>query len=475
MTSARWLAPFRRFLLHYPEFAAPSWLGWRSISAAVFGETPEDVEFVQRVTARRQLPTAPVKALFAAAGRGSGKTRFPCALLPVYFAVGREYDLAPGEQVYVTLFSPTRRQSLIAFRYILGLLHAVPSFAAMITRETDDTIELANGIVIDIGTADYRTVRGRSMVLAVVDEGAFLPVDENSATPDTELLRALRPALARVPGSLLLFVSSPYAQRGELYRAFQRYFGHDDIMHTLVVRATTRELNPLFDADAITEAFDEDAVSAASEYDAMFRNDVETYLAPEAIKRVVVDGRFELLPEPQHHIYRAFFDFAGGSRGGDSATMAIGHTETIGELQREVLDVVREVRPPFSPEEVCAEFAELCRRYHVTWGEADHWGGQFPIQLMQNRDVHVRPAKRTKSEIYRDFLPLVMSGRVELLDHGRLITQLVGLERRVARGGKDSYDHMPGQNDDVANAAAGVLVAGDVLTPKMRLIPLLGF
>jgi hypothetical protein len=50
------------------------------------------------------------------------------------------------------------------------------------------------------------------------------------------------------------------------------------------------------------------------------------------------------------------------------------------------------------------------------------------------------------------------SKRVQLLDNKRLITQLYGLERRTARGGKDSIDHGPGQHDDVANAVAGALV-----------------
>jgi hypothetical protein len=51
------------------------------------------------------------------------------------------------------------------------------------------------------------------------------------------------------------------------------------------------------------------------------------------------------------------------------------------------------------------------------------------------------------------------SRRAELLDLPRLVAQLVGLERRTARGGRDSIDHAPGAHDDVANAAAGALVA----------------
>jgi hypothetical protein len=38
------------------------------------------------------------------------------------------------------------------------------------------------------------------------------------------------------------------------------------------------------------------------------------------------------------------------------------------------------------------------------------------------------------------------------------VTQLTSLERRTARGGKDSIDHAPGAHDDTANAVAGALV-----------------
>ena len=67
-------------------------------------------------------------------------------------------------------------------------------------------------------------------------------------------------------------------------------------------------------------------------------------------------------------------------------------------------------------------------------------------------------ADKPKSDIYRDFLPLLNSGEVELLDHTKMINQLINLERRTARSGKDSIDHPPGGHDDLINSAAGVLV-----------------
>ena len=77
---------------------------------------------------------------------------------------------------------------------------------------------------------------------------------------------------------------------------------------------------------------------------------------------------------------------------------------------------------------------------------------------MRGHSVAVEPSERSKSEIYKEFLPLLNSGTVELLDVARLHAQLVGLERRTARGGRDSIDHAPGAHDDLANASAGVLV-----------------
>jgi hypothetical protein len=37
----------------------------------------------------------------------------------------------------------------------------------------------------------------------------------------------------------------------------------------------------------------------------------------------------------------------------------------------------------------------------------------------------------------------------------------LGLERRTSRGGRDSIDHAPGSHDDLANAAAGAIVAAE--------------
>src|SRR3984885_1764084 len=66
-----------------------------------------------------------------------------------------------------------------------------------------------------------------SVAAALCDEIAFWRSDE-STNPDTEILAALRPAMATIPNAMLLCASSPYARRGSLWDAYRRYYGTDD-------------------------------------------------------------------------------------------------------------------------------------------------------------------------------------------------------------------------------------------------------
>lgn len=223
-------------------------------------------------------------------------------------------------------------------------------------------------------------------------------------------------------------------------------------------------MNPTFDKREIERAYREDPIAAAAEYGAEFRTDVESFISRDAIMACVPIGEREL-PPMRGTRYRAFLDFAGGS-GTDSATLAIAHDERDEHgVTIAVLDVIRERKPPFSPEDVCIEFAQTCKAYNLREATSDRWGGDFPIERMKAHGVKVTPSARPKSDIYRDLLPLLNSQRVELLDNNKLIEQLAGLERRVARGGRDSIDHAPGGHDDLINSAAGVLVT-TVVSPK---------
>src|SRR6185437_1488862 len=84
------------------------------------------------------------------------------------------------------------------------------------------------------------------------------------------------------------------------------------------------------------------------------RTDVEAFITREAVEACTSPGVFERPPDRKHS-YVGFVDPSGGSS--DAMTLAIAHTE--GKTQ--ILDVVRERKPPFSPEAVVEEYAALLR------------------------------------------------------------------------------------------------------------------
>jgi len=331
-------------------------------------------------------------------------------------------------------------------------LRSIPLFAELIEDELAETVRLSNGVVIEVHTASIGAPRGRTFLAVLCDEIAFWPTDGDSANVDSEVITAIRPGLSTIPYSLLLIASSPYAKRGVLYANYAKYFGKDDAP-VLVWQGTTEEMNSSLVGDPlIAEMFAEDFERALAEFGAQYRNDIVAWITREAVEAVIARGIREL-PPGEGITYAAFCDPSGGSA--DSMTLAIGHCEASGVA---VLDCVREIRPPFSPDAVVEEFSALIKSYNISRITSDFYGGEWPRERFASHGITLDVSTRNKSQIYTEFLPALNGQRVRLLDHPRLIGQLVNLERRTARGGRDSIDHAPGAHDDFANAVCGALV-----------------
>ena len=101
-------------------------------------------------------------------------------------------------------------------------------------------------------------------------------------------------------------------------------------------------------------------------------------------------------------------------------TMAVAHREgaTI------ILDCIGERKAPFSPDNVVKEFTDTFKAYRVAKITGDRYAGEWPREAFRKQAISYEPAELNRSELYLAFLPVLNSGRLDLLDNQRMISQI---------------------------------------------------
>jgi hypothetical protein len=247
--------------------------------------------------------------------------------------------------------------------------------------------------------------------------------------------------------------SSPYAKQGVLWDTYRRHYGPDGAPSVLVAKGTTRDFNATIPQAEIDRELERDRARNTAELLAEFRTDLESFVSIEVVESCV--GSYYEMGPVAGISYYGFTDPSGGSN--DSFSLGIAHRDG----ERVVVDAIREIKPPLSPENVIAEFVGVLKSYHCHKVTGDRYGGEFPREQFRKRGITYNVSERVKSDIYVDFLPLLNSGRVTLPRSEKLVRQLTSLERTTVRGsGKDTIDHPRdrGMHDDLANAVAGAAV-----------------
>jgi hypothetical protein len=425
---------------------------WRTLLIAAMGEELHDEEleiFKQFTGGREYVPGTMVEEFEAVVGRRGGKSSATGVIVPYIAGLCRHPNLVRGERGVCLIIAQDQRQADICLDYITANFEQSPMLRQLIDDRIQRTLRLKNNINIEVRAADFRGLRGPTYICCVADELAFWQSGESS-NPDTEILNAVRPGLATTGGPLVM-ISSPYAKRGVLWDTYNKHFGKDGDPAILVVQGESRQFNPKLPQRVVDRALEKDPVSAKAEYLAQFRHDIEGFVSQEAVRACVIGYSIEH-PPMRSNSYHAFVDPSGGSS--DSMCLAIGHYDFSSKVV--IVDALREEKPPFSPERVVKDFSALLKSYRINKVVGDKYAGQWCVEAFSRHNILYSQSAEPKSDLYRDLLPLLNSRRIELLDHPKMIAQLLGLERRVSRGGRDSIDHPVGGHDDLANCVAGL-------------------
>ena len=305
--------------------------------------------------------------------------------------------------------------------------------AELVTRRTRWGLDLTTGVSVEVPTASYGSIRGRTYALVVADELAFWQREDGS-NPASEVLTAVRPGLATLDGQLLV-ISTPFAKSGPLWDACDRYFGQDDD-RVLVWRAPSRVMNPTIPERVVLDALERDEASARAEWLAEFRDDLSTFVSSERLRACVIPGRTGDLDTLHGADHLVAVDPATGA-GQDSMTACVVHVEETEDGRLVVVvDALREWRPSFDPEAVTRECAVLCRAYDTDRVHGDRFAGGWTDAAFRRSGITYEPMPFSKSQAYVDFLRLVNARQVELPDSPRLLQQATGLQRRTGAQGR---------------------------------------
>jgi hypothetical protein len=412
--------------------SGPSWYSWRVLLIAAAGERLLDDERQEfrRLTKREHEPGQPVKELVLVAGRRAGKSTAMCVLAIWIASLCDHRYLAPGEVGVVLMVSRDQRVSRMLVDRIAEVMALSEPLASMIVNRTQDTIDLVNNVRIELRPASFINLRGPSYLCILADEVAFWFTSTDFSNPDVEVLAAAKPCLLTTGGPMVL-ISSAYSQTGVLYDAWRRYFGPAGPPDILVAHATSRDLNPSLDQAEIDRAIERDPVRNRAEY---LSNGGATSSA-------------SCLGKSFSHAHKII---SSCRRSRESLIVVLlikpAVSARIPTQWRSPTNMARALlwMRFFSPAVVVNDvLVPLCNSYGVHSVSSDNYASGFSQALIHNAGLGFAPAKKHKSELYLELLPLLNSQRISLPRNDCLVNQIAGLERSTQRSGRDFIDHAP--------------------------------
>jgi len=387
----------------------------------------------------------------------------------VFYAVWGEWKryISRGERPKIFVVATNMDQAKIILNYVKAILSLTPFLRGMVERELADSVELKNGTEIVVKPASWRSSRGFTCGLLILEELAFFRFESESALRDKEIYTAIKPGMVNIRNSLIIGISTPFARQGLLFQKYQKHYGKDG--KVLIWQSPTWAMNRTLSERELREEELESLGVAEfnAEYGARFREDIEGYLPLQIIERAIIKNQ-TVIPAQPNFFYYGFCDSSEGlHHGRDSMTFAVAHKQR----KKVILDALLEWIPPFDPGLVIQEIAELSRQYRIRKITQDRHAIGWIANDFRPHGIEVEVSDKTKSQIYEYFAVAMNKNGVELLDDKRMKDQIVNLQRFLRPGGMVKIDHVSGGHDDLANAVAGACVLG-VLAEDERPISL---
>jgi hypothetical protein len=353
----------------------------------------------------------------------------------------------PRERISIVVVANSQVQARIVHRYIRSFL-AVPALAPLVVRDTEDEIELSNGITIVTVPCSARSTRGQAIAVLIMDEAAWMLDSDGSPLAAAEIWQALAPATAQFPAGRILVLSTPRWSTG-WFADLCAQASSGEFPDMRAWHATTAEMNPGIPASFLTAERASDPSAFRREFEAEFDSGIGAVF-PEAEVRAAVIQRGNLPPVPG----MAYWLAVDPAFMGDTFAAIVGHREPDGRV---LVDLVTGWRgtstQPVAIELTLDAVADLARAYNGAPVVIDQFAAEPIRQGLASRGLSVvaRPwTNDSKVDAVAAVRKILYAGQLELPAHHDLITELLTLEQRLLPSGRPRIAAAGGGHDDYA-------------------------
>lgn len=398
-------------------------VGQEALQRSIFGLPLADPEKALSIEATDSAsydpPEGGYRIIFGIIGRRGGKSTRIAAPLAAYLACIVRHPIPPNERGVVLVVAPIVRQAKSTFRTIHKMISRSPVLRDLIegVKQGGDEweISLSTGVDIRVVAANSRTVRGDLLVGVILEEGAFFRDSDTEQYNLQEIIDALRPGLLTIPSSRLICITSPWAQVGPVWEAYQKRAETPDV---LVWKLPSWKMNPALDQKMLDKERARDEAYFLREFGAEFSTAASALVPSEMIDRAVARGVREF-PREQGRRYLAGLD--PSSKGNDCFAFALAHKEPDGRI---VLDLTRQWKPPgggqFLPyDDIVFSITETMNRFGATRVFSDMICAAALAAMFQKFGISFEQVSTggggvKSQELYRTVWQLFVAGKVVL-------------------------------------------------------------
>lgn len=396
-------------------------------------------------------------------GRRSGKTHSISSLIAAYEALCGGHKNHVGEKqdaiiLQVAQDLTTARSNIRQF--ILDHLQTSKIGSAELMplnqNVTADQIRLKNaGTLITVGPPTIK-LRGQAIAVCLMDELAVWPKDKESAQPDYEVERAVRPAMGQFPNRKLIKVSSPWTEEGLLWESQQigTYGLKTDESRpgVIVLNAPTGAMgnHKAAPREYLEQEQKKDPLAFQREYLAQFAQSIQGFLNKNAIRAAVM--KVDRVPPRKGPMYVCTIDPAFRK---DAFGFCIGHLDPDGTF---MLDLAGQWQgsqeKPLSPGVAMASLAVFCREYGIRHMVSDQFHDMTLQEIALDYGISLESVfltAKVKKQVWGDVAAMLNLGKIKLVNNPDLIDQLLKLEQHLTPFGNYQFY---GKKDDMAHAFA---------------------